>query len=80
MSEQTLPPTPPRAPARFHFGWIPDAFFHPRQLFTNLAAQTRNTWLTPLLFLMLPALLLVFVQGNLEKQVEITGVALAPAA
>ena len=73
MTEEKLTPPPPRAPARFYFGWIPDIFFHPRQMFANLAGQTRSTWLTPLLFLMVTALLLVFARGSLEKQAALSG-------
>jgi hypothetical protein len=73
MNEETTLPKSPKAPARFHFGWIPDVFIHPRRMFTRLAEQARSTWLTPLLFLMVTALLLVFVQGNLEKQAALQG-------
>ncbi len=72
MNQETLAPAP-RAPARFHFGWIPDVFFHPRQVFTALAELTHNTWLTPLLFLTLAAILLVLAKGMLEKQAALTG-------
>ena len=73
MNEESTIQKAPKAPARFHFGWIPDLLFHPRQLFSRLTEHTRSTWLTPLLFLMITALLLVFVQGNLDKQAALQG-------
>lgn len=74
MNEAPSTPLAPQAPRRFHFGWVPDVFFHPRRLFTTLAGQTRSTWLTPLILLMVTALLLVFVGGNLQKQAAQSGI------
>ncbi len=56
--------TPPIArPRRFHFGWVPLAFFRPRELFRRIAGERQGVWLTPLLLLTAAALLRVIVAG-----------------
>ncbi len=48
---------------RINLDWIPAIFFTPRQVFKQIAAQSRSVWLTPLLFLTLTAIILVLVSG-----------------
>lgn len=55
-------PTPPR-PRRFHFEWIFPVLFRPRAAFTEIAAQTRGVWLTPLLLLTLTGLIYTLMAG-----------------
>jgi ABC-type lipoprotein release transport system permease subunit len=41
---------------RINLDWLPSVFFTPRQVFKQIAGQTRSVWLTPLLFMTLSAL------------------------
>lgn len=70
-SEAVLTPLEP--PRRFLFGWVPDVFFRPRQVFAKIAAQSSGVWLTPILILTLTALLQVIMAGTIKQTAAATG-------
>jgi hypothetical protein len=67
-------------PRRFHFDWLLPALFRPRPTLARVADQTNDTWLTPLLVLMLTALIHVAVAGPLRQAAAQSGQNLPDAA
>jgi hypothetical protein len=57
---------PLRRPPVLRLSWVGSALLHPRQTFTQIAAETRGIWITPLLLLSLTALLYVGAAGWLR--------------
>jgi len=58
---------------RFDFQRVFGTLFGPRQMFTANAAETRSSWLTPMLILSITALLLVIVSGYLRTRAAMMG-------
>jgi|CXWL01.1.fsa_nt_gi hypothetical protein len=71
MTETVAPPLEP--PRRFHFGWLFPALFRPRSTFATIASQTSDVWLTPLLVLMLTAMLNVIAAGPIKQAAALGG-------
>lgn len=53
-------------------------FFNPRAAFTQLASETRATWLTPMLVLSITAILAVFTSGYLNSRAAMMGATSLP--
>jgi hypothetical protein len=70
MIDTTLSQQPAR---RFNFARVQATLFHPRQAFQEMAAESRATWLTPMLVLTIMAILVVFVAGSLKARAAMTG-------
>jgi hypothetical protein len=77
MTTSDLPLDRPR---RFHFDWVFPALFRPRATLARIAEYASDVWLTPILVLMLTALLRIGVAGPLEQLARQTGQNLPPAA
>jgi hypothetical protein len=58
---------------RFDFPRLLPAILRPRRTFSSMAAQSRATWLTPMLVLTVTALLVVFVSGYLKTRAATMG-------
>jgi hypothetical protein len=71
MTEITASPIEP--PRRFHFDWALPALFSPRRTFAKIAEQAGDVWLTPLLILVVAALLRVAVAGPLKQAAAQSG-------
>jgi hypothetical protein len=65
-------------PRRFQFGWVGDVYFHPRQLFTRIAAANSGLWQTPMLLLSLSAVLLVLAGGWIKQSTGSTAIEIPP--
>ncbi len=76
MTETVAPPLEP--PRRFHFGWLFPALLRPRPTFAVIASQTSDVWLTPLLVLMLAAVLNVIAAGPIRQAAALSGQAAPP--
>lgn len=75
-SENSLTENQPvlyRRPKRFHFEWVLDVIFRPRQVFQKIAEQNTGVWLTPLLILTLTTLILVFANGSIQQKMAQQG-------
>lgn len=60
-------PIPPVQPPRLRLDWVIGVLFKPRKTFTQVAAQARPIWLTPMLLLTLTALIVIVVTGPIKK-------------
>jgi hypothetical protein len=69
----------PELPRRFHFGWVLPALFRPRQMFVKIAAQSGDVWLTPILILMVVAVLRSVAAGPLKQAAAAGGSGTPPA-
>jgi hypothetical protein len=58
---------------RFDFARLLPALIRPRKTFTEMAAEARATWLTPMLVLTVTALLVVLVSGYLKTRAATMG-------
>jgi hypothetical protein len=67
MTETQPPPIAEEPRRRLHLNWVLPALFRPRKAFAGIAAQSGDTWYTPLLILTLTALLAVIVGGPLRQ-------------
>jgi hypothetical protein len=70
MTDITLEKQPTR---RFDFSRLFSTFLRPRRAFEETAAETRASWLTPMLVLTLTAILVVLVSGYLKTRAASTG-------
>ena len=69
MTESTL-----SAPARrLDFARILSVLFQPQRTFTEIAGETKPSWLTPMLALSISAALVVFVSGYLKARAAMMG-------
>lgn len=64
---------PQKSASKFNFSRITAILFQPRRTFTEIAGETRSTWLTPLLTLSLSALVSVIVSGYLTSRAAMMG-------
>jgi len=60
-------------PRRFHFDWLWPALFRPRAAFTKIAGASGDTWLTPILILMVAALARVLAAGPIKTAAALNG-------
>ena len=58
---------------RFDFSRLLNILFHPRQAFQALSAESRATWLTPMLVLTITAILAVIAAGYLKAHAAMLG-------
>ena len=58
---------------RFDFSRVRDVFLRPRQAFQEISADSRSTWLTPMLILTLTAALVVLVGGYQKSRAAMMG-------
>ena len=65
MTELDSAPVEP--PRRFHFGWLFPALFRPRQTFSAIATYPHGAWLTPLIVVMICAVLNVAIAGPIRQ-------------
>lgn len=70
MTDITLEKQPVR---RFDFPRLFSILIRPRQIFSEMAAEPRAAWLTPMLVLTVTAILLVVVAGYLKTRAAATG-------
>jgi len=70
MTDMTLTQRPAR---RFDLPRLQAMLVRPRQVFQEMAAEARATWLTPMLVLMITAILVVIVTGNLRTRAASMG-------
>jgi hypothetical protein len=64
----------PSAPARrLDFARIPAVLFQPQRVFTEIAGETKSSWLTPMLTLSISASLAVLVSGYLKARAAMMG-------
>ncbi|HSB03252.1 MAG TPA: YIP1 family protein [Anaerolineales bacterium] len=70
MTDTTLSQQPAR---RFDFARLQAMLFRPRQVFEQMASESRATWLTPMLILTIMATLVVIVAGYLKTRAAMTG-------
>jgi hypothetical protein len=70
MTDITLEKQPAR---RFDLSRLLSMFIRPRHTFEEMAAETRSSWLTPMLVLTLTAILVVLVSGYLKTQAASMG-------
>jgi len=70
MTDITLEKPPAR---RLDFSRLFSLLIHPRQMFREMAAESRSTWLTPMLVLTVTAILAVVVAGNLRARAAMMG-------
>ena len=75
-TDTTLPPLEP--PRRFHFDWILPVLFGPRRAFEKIAGQTGDVWLTPILVLMLLAVVQAVAAGPAKQAAGLSGSASLP--
>jgi hypothetical protein len=71
MTEAIAPPF--QRPSRLQLNWLLPALFRPRATFTEIAAEGRPVWLTPMLVLTLTALLVVVVAGPIRAAAAQSG-------
>ena len=71
---------PEQRPARrFDFSRVREVLLRPRQAFQEITAESRATWLTPMLILSITAALVVFVGGYQKSRAAMMGeIALPP--
>jgi hypothetical protein len=70
MADITLDQRPAR---RFDFPRLQAILFRPRQAFQDMIAESRATWLTPMLVLTITSILVVIVSGNLKSRAAMMG-------
>ena len=70
MTDITLEPRPAR---RLDFSRVRAVLFRPRQTFQEISAESRSTWLTPMLLLSITAALVVFVGGYQKSRSAMMG-------
>ena len=70
MTDITLDQRPTR---RFDLPRAWAMLFRPRRGFQDMAAESRATWLTPMLLLSITAILVVVVAGSLKSRAALTG-------
>lgn len=70
MTDLTLEPQPVR---RFDFSRLFSTLTRPRRVFTEMGAEARSTWLTPMLVLSLTAIVVVLVAGYLKTRAAMMG-------
>jgi hypothetical protein len=70
MTDITLDQRPPR---RFDLPRAQAILFRPRRGFQEMAAESRATWLTPMLILTITAILVVIVAGYLKSRAAMMG-------
>ncbi|HSL29169.1 MAG TPA: Yip1 family protein [Anaerolineales bacterium] len=70
MTDITLDPRPAR---RFDLARLRDLLIRPRDAFREMAAESRPTWLTPMLVLTITAILVVIVSGYLRTRAAMMG-------
>ncbi len=70
MTDITLSQQPVR---RFDFARVQALLLRPRQVFEQMASESRATWLTPMLVLTVTAILVVLVAGSLKARATMTG-------
>jgi Yip1-like protein len=70
MTDITLDPRPAR---RFDFPRVQAILFRPRQVFQEMATESRSTWSTPMLVLTITAILVVIVAGYLRTRAAMMG-------
>lgn len=58
---------------RFNFARILSVLFQPQRTFTEVAGETKPSWLTPMLTLSISASLVVFVSGYLKARAAMMG-------
>lgn len=61
-------------PRRFHFDWVLPALFRPRRTFARIAEQSGDVWLSPILIMMLAAVVHALVAGWLKQTAALGGV------
>lgn len=62
-----------RSPRRFDLPRVQAVLFRPRQVFREMASESRATWSTPMLLLTLTAILVVIVAGYLNSRAAMMG-------
>ena len=67
-------------PRRIQWGWVLPALFRPRQTFSKIAAQSGDVWLTPILILMVVAVLRAVAAGPIKAAATASGAGNVPAA
>ena len=70
MTDTILEPRPAR---RLDFSRLFTMLIHPRRAFDEMVAESRATWLTPMLVLTLTAILVVVVSGYLKSRAAMMG-------
>src|SRR5512138_2876330 len=70
MTDITLERQPAR---RFDFSRLFVTLIHPRKAFSEMAAEARSTWLTPMLVLTLTGILVIVVSGYLKTRAAMMG-------
>jgi hypothetical protein len=70
MTDITLNQQPIR---RFDFSRVRDILFRPRKEFQEMTAESRATWITPMLVLSIMAILVVVVAGYLKSRAALMG-------
>lgn len=70
MTDTTFNQQPAR---RFNFARVQATLFQPRQAFQEMAAESRATWLMPMLVLTITAVLVILVAGSLKARATMTG-------
>ena len=70
MTDITLDQRPAR---RLDFSRVRDVLLRPRQMFQEISAESRATWLTPMLVLSITAALVVFVGGYQKSRAAMMG-------
>jgi len=70
MTENTT--STPDSPKRFHFKWVLGVLFRPRATIAAIAAQTRSTWLTPMLVITVATLARVITASWLRQQAALS--------
>jgi len=65
MTDTALPAL--ETPGRFQFGWIFPALFRPRRTFARIVEQEGGVWLTPMLLIVIFALLQALVAGMVQR-------------
>jgi hypothetical protein len=63
---------------RFDFARVRDILFRPRQEFQEMTAESRATWITPMLVLTITAILVVVAAGYLKSRATMMGEATLP--
>jgi hypothetical protein len=79
MTTVETPLESPEMPRRFQFGWVLPALFRPRPTFGKIAAQNGDVWLTPILILMLVAVLRTVAAGSIKQAAAANGLVTPPA-
>ena len=62
-----------RSARRLDFSRVRNVLFRPRQAFQEISAESRSTWLTPMLILSITAALVVFVGGFQRSRAAMMG-------